>query len=214
MTFKNPRLNEYAERYQRLHNQEDAFLSKEGKLHRTSRIFDGSNFYEKLWDAFYGEAMKRQSFTIIDYGCGKAEQLFKRHKDDKSFHEIFEGKVQCYYAYDPGNLQYARRPARGQKFDFLICADVMEHVPEEGVDEVLADCASMLEPDGKVFFSIAGKEAYKSFADGENLHCTIRSLEWWVRKLHHYFGDRFYLSYTTDKHYIVSPWKHQRNANL
>jgi SAM-dependent methyltransferase len=213
MEYKNPKLQEYAERYQRIHHQEDAYRDNKGNLTKSPRIFDGSNFFTKLWQPFCEAADLRESFTIIDYGAGKAEHLWYRHLDGKTFHERFAGRCQCYWAFDPGHKWYANHPAPGQQFDFLVCADVMEHIPEECVEEVLADCASLLTPDGKAFFSIAGKEAYKSFQDGENLHCTIQPIEWWLKKLKRHFGDRFYLCYTIEKSLIYCSWK-RKHANL
>ena len=65
----------------------------------------------------------------------------------------------------------------GRRFDFGICADVMEHIPPEYVGEVLkrilAHCDTTI-------FSIANSS---SVCIGYDLHLTRQPLDWWVSTL-------------------------------
>jgi hypothetical protein len=57
----------------------------------------------------------------------------------------------------------------------------MEHIPEEEVDIALRnifDRATMF-----VFFSIALRPASKMFADGQNVHVTLKTPTWWYEKI-------------------------------
>jgi 2-polyprenyl-3-methyl-5-hydroxy-6-metoxy-1,4-benzoquinol methylase len=65
-------------------------------------------------------------------------------------------------------------------FDLGVCADVMEHIPPERVDDVIRNAATHC---ALVIFQIAN---YPSrFGD---LHLTLRNAEWWLAKLSE-FGE-------------------------
>lgn len=189
---------DYLKLYQGLHDGTGEYLVKgSDKKNRDvkQRMFDGSNFYEKLWSHFKELIGKRKSFRVLDFGSGKAKHLYEPHLEGKTFHQFFGGAVQEYYCYDPGYLKYSRKPADGAKFDALICADVMEHIPDENVDEVIEQMKNWMHPDAYAFFSISGMPAIKSFTDGENLHCNVQPLEYWTTKLKN-LSRRYVLVYS------------------
>src|SRR5262245_48758674 len=66
-------------------------------------------------------------------------------------------------------------------FDWFYCTDVMEHIPPEHVEAVLANIRAMTSKGG--FFQIAMFE--EGFGDfiGETLHLTIKNENWWISKL-------------------------------
>jgi hypothetical protein len=113
--------------------------------------------------------------------------------------------IQCYYAYDPAVKQYSMKPPLSMEFDLTCCADVMEHVPEEFVSVVLAEIGNYTKKTGSMIFSISGNLAKKRFTDGENLHATIRPLDWWVDAIRKYCGNKsFVLIYNDDSQMIPS----------
>ncbi len=104
--------------------------------------------------------------TILDYGCGQASC----HKS---------GKIKDAILYDPYVDKYSVKPEG--TFDLVICTDVMEHVPEEGVGKVLTE---LMNYTNKVLYlAIATYPANKKFSNGENVHLTIKSKEWWENML-------------------------------
>lgn len=188
--------NEYVLRYQGLHDGTDAFLDARGELHKSNKLFDGKNFEEKLWKHLKPMIVHIDQFRFLDYGCGKAMHMYRPLIEGKSLLEQFAGKCQCLYLYDPGYKRYSKHPGYGIVFDFISCSDVMEHVPEDSVGEVLADIATLTGGIGTCLFSIAGAPAYKSFADGENLHCTVKPLVWWIEQLEQASINKYILVYT------------------
>ena len=60
------------------------------------------------------------------------------------------------------------------------CCDVMEHIPPEKVDKVLANIMAHC---GKTFFSISFQEDHFGRKVGHPLHLTVRPFEWWRDKL-------------------------------
>lgn len=189
--------DDYLKQYQKLHDGSAEYMVGGKKVRDTTgRLFDGSNFYEKLWKEFKLFAKDKESFRVLDYGCGKAKHLYQPHLEGKTFHVFFNGACQEYYLYDPGTTKYNIKPASTAQFDAIICADVMEHVLEEQVDDAIAEMKTWLDPKGTAFLSISGDLAKKSFTDGENLHVNVQPLEYWIQKLKQ-LHRRFVLVYSS-----------------
>lgn len=106
--------------------------------------------------------------SMLDFGCGKA-----------TFYPIFNI---LYDLYDPGWEPYSEKPSG--KFDAVICTDVMEHIPESGVDYVLDDLEQYATK--FVFLTICTRAAEKNLPDGSNAHVTIKPPRWWRDRI----GDR------------------------
>ena len=66
-------------------------------------------------------------------------------------------------------------------FDWIYCADVMEHIPPEYVDQTLDGMARITRKGG--IFSISHKlDGYGKLVN-ERLHLTIQNSSWWGQKL-------------------------------
>jgi SAM-dependent methyltransferase len=75
-------------------------------------------------------------------------------------------------------------PATGRRWSYGFCCDVMEHIPTDLVDAVLASMAASC---NGVFFSIAHNHDACGALIGETLHLTVKPFEWWVDKLREHF---------------------------
>jgi 2-polyprenyl-3-methyl-5-hydroxy-6-metoxy-1,4-benzoquinol methylase len=70
--------------------------------------------------------------------------------------------------------------------DWGFCCDVMEHIPPEKVDEVLAGIAFRVK--SGAFFTIDfHEEFFGERTGGEALHLTVKPKEWWLECLKGYF---------------------------
>ena len=119
--------------------------------------------------------------NILDYGCGKAKFhsiLFNNKKLPGSPIGINIDK------YDPAVPQYANKPIG--TYDLVLCIDVMEHVQEDKVEEVLKDIFSY---GNKVFLTITCYPATQILLNGKNAHYTIKEPDWWKEKLKPYDGS-------------------------
>jgi len=112
-----------------------------------------------------------KALNVLDYGCGAASAYKKK------LHEKW--RVPLPFLYDPYRPEYAERPPFN--FDLVICTDVMEHIPEEDVQDVLDDIFD--HADKGVFLTIAQFPAKKTLPNGENAHCTLESSEWWNERI-------------------------------
>lgn len=120
----------------------------------------GSNYADQILQM----ANSLQTRSVLDYGCGKC-----------TLQKSLPFPIQNY---DPFIKEHSARP---QPADIVVCTDVMEHVEEEYVDNVLADISSLCKK--AVFFEIATGPAKKVLPDGRNAHITQHDINWWMYKL-------------------------------
>lgn len=120
-----------------------------------------------------------QPKTVLDFGCGKGTVLvgLKEKYPDIMF-----------YGYDPGIPGKDILPV--QKADLIINTDVLEHIPEDRIDDVLQQMASISE---NVIFGLHHTEAFYYLPDGTNAHCTIKPLPWYLHKINLFFPRQFVL---------------------
>lgn len=110
--------------------------------------------------------------SCLDYGCGKGYQYMGRN-----LHE--EWGIEMPTLYDPAVPNHNKRPNR--TFDMVLSTDVMEHIAEEDVPDVLADIMSL--SDRLVFLSISCRPAVALLPNGENAHSTVKPWTWWQEQV-------------------------------
>lgn len=120
--------------------------------------------------------------SVLDYGSGKGDLTNKLREIYKTDLEVTE--------YDPcveGKTEITK-----DKFDFVICNDVMEHVEIGFLWKVLAHLQELTTD--TCFFCIALHEANKILPDGRNTHITLLSKEVWKVEITKYFViDDYYM---------------------
>lgn len=125
--------------------------------------------------------------NVLDWGCGRGDPYRGPYKVWR------EWGVKWFdiWLYDPAFQQHDKLPPPDKKFDLVICSDVLEHVPEEDVDEFVA---RLFRHAGKVVWaSVCCRPAKKTFPqNGENLHVTIRPLQWWIDTFDEHCGTTPY----------------------
>lgn len=149
------------------------YIAKQYKEMHKKGIFSGASLRPHIKD-IKGLVDKHEVKSLLDYGCGGASV----HMTERLAEQVG--------LYDPYREYYSKRPQR--KFDMVICTDVMEHVPEDNVDEVLTDIDNYALK--VVFFSIALYPAKKTFENGANLHVTLKPKEWWKTKIAKNINDK------------------------
>jgi SAM-dependent methyltransferase len=111
--------------------------------------------------------------TVLDYGCGKGVLL---NELARRFPEI------DFYGYDPAI--HGRDVLPVQKADMVINTDVLEHIPERDLPEVMKNIASISE---NVFFALHHALARQILPNGQNAHCTVKPPVWYCRLFSKFF---------------------------
>ena len=119
------------------------------------------------------------SFSLLDYGCGKGMQYQAPVVDvglpEKEMLADYWG-VTAIQLYDPCFMPFSTLPSG--RFDGVISTDMLEHCSEDDVPWIIGEMFSF---SNKFLFSnVACYPAIKSLPNGENAHCTIRDPEWWA----------------------------------
>lgn len=120
--------------------------------------------------------------SVIDFGCGHGRFVSIMDDIGKDSHGVdFDSSY-----LDPGirsrigdrfHAQCLWDLYLDRNFDLGVCTDVMEHIPEEYVNQtfrrIFAYC-------GKSVFKIAN---FSSKSLGHDLHPTMKPIEWWVEQI-------------------------------
>lgn len=114
---------------------------------------------------------------VLDYGAGWGGMKAKLADTNPEL---------TVHEYEPARDDVSMPP---EPCGFVVCADVLEHVEPDLLEEVLDDLERVVTD--TAYFTIYFQEAKRTLADGRNAHLIVKPFEWWVRKLSH----RFYIRY-------------------
>lgn len=120
------------------------------------------------------QLLKPQS--IVDYGCGQSALLDR----------LDLGYPLARYRYDPAIPAFAEKPE--VKADLLINIDVLEHIEESDLDDVLAEMR-VLGREALIIVDTA--PAKRLLPDGRNLHVTLKPHDWWRERIASHFGPLY-----------------------
>jgi 2-polyprenyl-3-methyl-5-hydroxy-6-metoxy-1,4-benzoquinol methylase len=149
------------------------------QLHANSQSFGVGNVTAKHYPIIKGLIQKRGFGSVLDYGCGKGHFL-------EFAKENFPG-LQA-QGFDVASDEYSTLP--NEKFDMVVCLDVMEHVEYGALSNVLAEIRDRT---SKVFIcSVANYPAGKTLPDGRNAHVTQIPFSTWFTLFSGFFRvDQF-----------------------
>jgi hypothetical protein len=108
---------------------------------------------------------------VLDYGCGQSK-LF----------ELIEKAGFRVARYDPAIPDLNKVPEG--KYDLITCIDVMEHIPESHIEDVMDHISEL---SNNVIFIIDTIPAKNILPDGRNAHVTVKDATWWRERLRKHF---------------------------
>jgi hypothetical protein len=158
------------------------------------KLLHDTGLYGAMGDSPYGAMVatiinNMEIGHVLDYGCGSRLSLA---------HSL-QGKVQRafkYQPYDPCVQKYASAPVPAE---MVCCLDVLEHIEEGCIDDVLDHLQALTESIG--FFSIDTGPAKKVMEDGRNAHVLQRPPEWWLPRIMARFDlQHFQVVWTEGEH--------------
>lgn len=160
-------------------------LISEGYRRQQAALHSEGN-YGAVGEAYapiVAQAINRLEVThVLDYGCGSRLSLPKALAEKKLVQHKFK-----YQAYDPAVEAYSSPPIPAE---FVACIDVLEHIEEDCIDDVLDHLEELTEAVG--FFAIDTGPAKRLLPDGRNAHILQRPPEWWLPRIMCRFQLRSY----------------------
>lgn len=132
--------------------------------------------------------------TVLDFGCGPGRSALLLLKAGLNVHlvditeealdvDIFLQQVRSSIRFTesclwdlPSNLEVAQ---------WILCLDVLEHIPEEKLESVLLGISSRMQKGGLLSIHLMEDQFGKVI--GEKLHLTIQSADWWKEKISQFF---------------------------
>lgn len=162
---------------------------------------------EALSSLFLSMAEIKPHHTVVDFGCGTgrgAYAIAARTGAKVTALDFAEESLDeaVRLAIDVGdiNLTFQQRdltqPLRFERpADYGYCTDVLEHIPPEDVEVVLANIVSSAR---RVFLCISMVPDRMGVLIGEDLHLTVRPAEWWRELLEDKFKCRIIWRRTTE----------------
>lgn len=150
-----------------LDNIRDKHVYQYKKYHLDPDVYPGNSF-KNSFSEITSLIKETKAKTLLDYGCGKGLQY-----TESNMHESW-GIMPTLY--DPAVSKYEHLP-KGP-FDGIYSTDVMEHIPEEVIPSVLKYIFGKAKK--FVFLGVSTRPAIQSLPNGENAHCTVKPIEWWI----------------------------------
>jgi len=145
---------------------------------------NGQMIWEQVFDLYDLSKIR----TVLDVGCGLGTGVAMCRNEGIEAYGIDIAEPAAKY-WDMANITKFCKVASADQipfpdsmFDFVVCTEVMEHIPEEGVLDVLREIYRV---GSNVFlFTVALKPArYKMPHDDSEPHICIKGVEWWTEKM-------------------------------
>lgn len=123
--------------------------------------------------------MFRPKGTLIDFGCGTGRAGMKLSKFCDVTLMDFTQNSRDEEAQLLPFIQHDLTKVVPIHANYGYCTDVMEHIPTEDVDTVLKNIMSACD---NCFFQISTVPDVMGALIGQDLHLTVKPLEWWEQK--------------------------------
>lgn len=133
--------------------------------------YGGSGY--KLLPFLLPQVLALKPASIVDYGCGKSELAALL---------AVKAGIGRVAMYDPALPARATKPEG--TFDLLVNVDVLEHIPDEEIDAVVAEMASMTRD---ALIVVDTRPAKFRLSDGTNAHVSLHDEAWWLDRLKRFF---------------------------
>lgn len=111
--------------------------------------------------------------SLVDFGCGQS---------DLAYLIAAKAGIGEIHRYDPAIPEISFLPPR--RMDLAVNVDVMEHIPGEEIDSVLASIAAASRD---ALFVIDTGPAKVFLSDGRNAHVSQHDADWWLARIRPHF---------------------------
>lgn len=140
------------------------------QMHAKGKYFPGFSISPYV-DHIAAIVARHCPLKMLDYGSGRGLQYLKRR-----VHERWGGVLP--HCYDIGVNGLDEKPEG--TFGGVLCTDVLEHVEERDLPDLLDELFAYAEPEGFLFLVISCRPTKKRLPDGRDVHVTIKPPSWWI----------------------------------
>ncbi len=127
---------------------------------------------------FLEQAKPYKPGLIVDFGCGTGRASCTLAKLGHAVLLVdFADNCRDEEAMTLPFLEWDLARPMPMRAPYGLCCDVMEHIPEEQVDDVIEN---IMEAAGTVFFQIATRPDVMGALIGQPLHLTVEPHAWWL----------------------------------
>lgn len=137
--------------------------------------------------------------SIIDFGCGQSSLA----------DELAKATGARTVRYDPAIPEHSVKPQG--KFDLLVNVDVLEHVPEDELEPIIADMAAFAT---NAIIIIDTGPAVLILPDGRNAHVTQHDQDWWAAKLGAHFPYLEAIRVRSKRRAAFKTWRSREGRGL
>lgn len=130
-----------------------------------------------MYSTIYKLLIENKTTTFLDYGSGHGSLK-------KALDEHYPNQFNV-IEYDPGIPEKNIKP---EPCGFVTCIDVLEHIEEDFVDNVLDDLQRVTED--VLFLTVSTRKAVRVLRGkgySMNAHVTVKPPHWWIEKIYSRF---------------------------
>jgi hypothetical protein len=134
--------------------------------------------------------------SVVDYGCGQSKLL-------EALGLAADVRL---VRYDPAIPAFQERPR--DVSDLLLNVDVLEHIEEGDIDDVLADMRSLCR---NAIIIVDTAPAVRTLDDGRNAHVSLHPHAWWRDRISRHFGALEVVGTARRTRAGFKTWSHDRD---
>lgn len=142
--------------------------------------------------SFYGRIEKGE--TVLDFGCGpgRSAQLLLKAGLNVHLVDITQEAldIEIFLLQISSSIRFTESclwdlPTDLGLAEWILCLDVLEHIPEEKLESVLSGISSRMQKGGLLSIHLVEDQFGREI--GQKLHLTIQSADWWKGKISRFF---------------------------
>lgn len=124
---------------------------------------------------FVVELLTNSAFWVEPWGADISEVAVQRARDRVAKHQVPPSRI----------IQLTDQvlPFEDSFFSLVTCFDMLEHLDEADVRQTLQEIRRVTRRGGQLFASVSCRPSGYDDQFGENLHRTVRGLDWWVSEV-------------------------------
>lgn len=112
-------------------------------------------------------------FRFAVHGVDISDEAIERTKQRLS--PLSEREPERFQRIETGQLPFA-----DDHFSLVTCFDVLEHLDESDIDQLVSEIRRVTRPGGQMLISVSCREAGSVDLHGDNLHRSVNGVDWWL----------------------------------